>query len=457
MMSFQSLFAGRYPIRSGLQKGAISATQKKGLFTSFSLVSNELKKAGYNTAMVGKWHVGCAAWEQMPTWRGFDAFLGLVCNGQMGFYTKQNDNYYDLWEDASMDTNYSHLDQTVRVSEVYDGMAMEFIRRQSSNVPFFLYYAMQDPHTPLTAPDYFLEEYPCSQLTADSSRQTYCGMMRCIDTSVDSVVSALSDSGFLGNTLIVFSGDNGGAPKNGGYNWPLRGSKGTLHEGGVRQASWAWGMMLGDSVRGTTYDGQIHLVDFFPTFMSVATSGKWPGIDGLDGMNVWDAISTGSDSPRTETLLNAVGDSGGIRVGDYKLMYNQKTDDWYAHPDGTYESSYIAQHWAKPSVAKMNTNFSSAKDDNNNNNGPMLFNVANDPYEYTNLYGTTSSDGTDYSAIASDLMERLNVYISEQVDYDYMSDKYDGASSNAASTGYWGPWAGEYLSGNAVPSAQQRK
>jgi arylsulfatase A-like enzyme len=61
-----------------------------------TLVSNELKKAGYSTAAVGKWHVGCAAWEQTPLWRGFDTFMGFLCNGQMDFSYKKNDGYYGV-------------------------------------------------------------------------------------------------------------------------------------------------------------------------------------------------------------------------------------------------------------------------------------------------------------------------------------------------------------------------
>merc|ERR1719261_394251 len=126
-------------------------------------------------------------------------------------------------------------------------------------------------------------------------------MMSCIDSTVQGIMSAISDNGFVGNTLVFFAGDNGGAPKNGGYNWPMRGSKGTLYEGGIRQASWVWGSMLDESRRGTIYHGQIHLVDMMPTFLGLATGGH---------------------SPRTETLLNVIGESGGLRWGNWSLLYN---------------------------------------------------------------------------------------------------------------------------------------
>jgi len=143
-------------------------------------------------------------------------------------------------------------------------------------------------------------------------------------------MSAISSAGFLDNTLVVFAGDNGGSPKNGGYNWPMRGSKGTLYEGGVRQAAFAWGAMINADRRGTTYHGAIHLVDFFPTFMALASSGRWQGVSGqtLDGVNVWQGIATGAASARNETLINAVDSAGAIRIGNFKLMISQGTDSW---------------------------------------------------------------------------------------------------------------------------------
>ena len=81
---------------------------------------------------------------------------------------------------------------------------------------------------------------------------------------------------------------SGGAPKNGGYNWPMRGSKGTLYEGGIRQAAWVWSSLLSQDVRGQVYNGQIHLADMLPTFLGLATGGHWQPPSGkqLDGVDV---------------------------------------------------------------------------------------------------------------------------------------------------------------------------
>lgn len=428
-----AFLSGRYPMRFGLQKGAINAAQLKGIPVNESLISDEMQKAGYHTFMTGKWHVGHAAWCQTPTSRGFDKYYGFMCNGQMDFMSKTNDNYIDLYEDTDMVTDEDQLSEDVRSSWLFDAAAEDFIADHATNRPqdpFFMYYALQDPHTPLTSPSYFMSSEPCSEIS-DDSRLVYCGMMRCIDSSVQSLMAALSTYGYYANTLVVFSGDNGGAPKNGGYNWPLRGSKGTLYEGGIRQASWMWGSMLKDSVRGTIYKGQVHLADMLPTLMSVATGGHWaPGENKkLDGMDVWQAISSGTESPRNVTLLNVIDSSGGIRAGNWSLLYNCKSDGWY---DPTSSSASNAQGYIPPPQ--------SSKVRVTGDDYYELYNVGEDPEQYNDV-------AEDYPEVVAELLTMLNTYISEAVDYNVDSTKYDAAKEQAASTGYWGPWLSdcEYL------------
>lgn len=427
-----AFLAGRYPLRFGMQNGAINVQQRKGIPLNESLISNEMKKAGYMTMAAGKWHVGHAHWDQTPTFRGFDHFYGFMCNGQMDFLTKMNNNYLDLYHDGVPETDEYALSEDTRSSWLYDAAAEDFITNHKTNnpdSPFFIYYALQDPHSPLSSPEYFLESEPCS-LISDESRQTYCGMMSCIDSTVQGIMSAISDNGFVGNTLVFFSGDNGGAPKNGGYNWPLRGSKGTLYEGGVRQNSWVWGANLDDNVRGTIYSGAIHLVDFLPTLMSVATGGHWvkPENKSLDGMDVWSAISTGSASPRNITIYNVNGDSGGIRMNDWSLLYNCKEDGWY----NPMSSSNAAHGYTPPPASELEKRINLQKDDDNSN-GVYLFDLSNDVLQQ---YDVAES----YPEIADEMLAILQVYISEQADVNIDSDKEDEAKEVAAETGYWGPW-----------------
>jgi arylsulfatase A-like enzyme len=134
-----------------------------------------------------------------------------------------------------------------------------------------------------------MESEPCSVMS-DSTRRTYCGMVRSMDTNVESMMVELESAEFMSNTLIIFTGDNGGAPKNGGYNYPWRGSKGTLFDGGIKQVTWMWGAMLPEASRGTWSGSVFHHVDLLPTFLSLASSGhwKWTRTDyTLDGVDQW--------------------------------------------------------------------------------------------------------------------------------------------------------------------------
>jgi len=386
-----------------------------------------------------------------PTYRGFDSFMGFMCTGQIDFLEKTQDGYLDMWQGDSTNgvnpvTDETSLSSDTRSSWLYEAAAEDFIRNHAESgnkQPFFLYFAQQDPHTPLSAPEYFLESEPCVNI-ADETRQTYCGMMRCIDTSIEGIMAALSETGKYYNTLFVFAGDNGGAPKNGGYNYPLRGSKGTLFEGGIRQASFMWGKMLPDEVVGTTYSGAISLTDWFPTFMSIATAGMWrPNyFYELDGVDVYQSIVAGGVSPRNETLLNIIDDAGGIRMGNWVYLEGVSADGWYPQPD---ESGLIAMK--QSNLTQLRGDCDSVTF-NNKTGGwegdscSYLFNVVDDEYQETNV-------ADDYPDIVSVMSARLAVYAAEAVDYNVDSDKTDAAKEQAAETGYWGPWMSEEAEVNA--------
>ena len=101
---------------------------------------------------MGKWHVGCAWPEMTPTYRGFDHFVGFVCSGAMSFTEKTNDGYLDLWNGTEVISD-DRLSEDIRSSWIYDAGAEDFIRshgQKQGNQPFFLYYAQQDPHSPVS-------------------------------------------------------------------------------------------------------------------------------------------------------------------------------------------------------------------------------------------------------------------------------------------------------------------
>ena len=146
------------------------------------------------------------------------------------------------------------------------------------------------------------------------------------------MVRSLKDYGYYENTIIVFTTDNGGAVKMGGNNLPLRGTKGTLYEGGTRAIGFVHSPLL--SVAGYTNTNLMHAVDWLPTLLS-AIGQDTMATTGLDGVNQWQAISNYSKpAPRDEIVYNIKEKPfmAAIRVGDYKLVWGSRTDKdtWFS-------------------------------------------------------------------------------------------------------------------------------
>ena len=156
--------------------------------------------------------------------------------------------------------------------------------------------AFQNVHAPVQAPDAYIQKYSFIQ---DETRRTHAAMVDIMDEAVGNLTRAFKTAGLWDDTLTVFSTDNGGTHLGGGYNWPLRGEKTHLWEGGVRGAGFVHGEML--QTKGTTTRGLMHVSDWYPTLLHAA--GLTPE-GGLDGVNLWETIVNGAPSPRKEILLN---------------------------------------------------------------------------------------------------------------------------------------------------------
>ncbi|CAL4121889.1 unnamed protein product [Meganyctiphanes norvegica] len=370
--SRSALMTGTYPYKLGRQGNPLAGDQPTGLSMNYTLLPEALKTLGYSTHMVGKWHLGMCDWAYTPTYRGFDTFTGYWLT--MGtYYNHTNHGNYDfhqqervMWEADGIYSTDIYTEEAIKVIEEH----------QNQEQPFFLYFAHQNVHSPYKdcVPQHYLDLYP--DVLLPNVRHTLA-MVTAMDDSVGNIVDALKATGQYDNTVIVWSTDNGGAKSVRDSNIPLRGSKFDLWEGGTRGPGFVHSpLLLQDTPR--TYDGLIHVTDWYNTLLAVA--GVSEALPNNDGVNQWDAIRTGHDlAPRDEFIYNLdqFNDTikGAIRQGNYKYVMGETNS-----LDG-------------------------------GETGPWLFNIKDDPNELTNLV-------SEEPLLATSLEVRLLSHLEDMVPAD---------------------------------------
>jgi arylsulfatase A-like enzyme len=314
-----AFLTGRYPLRTGMQIGAIPSGASYGVPKEERLLPQALKEAGYTTSLVGKWHIGHADQAFWPMQRGFDSFYGALV-GEIDYFTHAAHGITDWYR------GNEQLQEEGYATTLFGDEAVRVIDKHDKEKPLYLYLAFTSPHTPYQAPQDYLDKYGD---IADADRRAYAAMITCMDDQIGRVVEALDKKGMREDTLIVFHSDNGGTrsakftgesivkgelPPNNG---PYRDGKGTLYEGGTRVvavANWP------GHIKAGKVDGLMHVVDLFPTFANLA-GGKAEGGLPLDGVDVWATISEGNPSPRTEMVYNVDPSAAAVRDGDWKLVW----------------------------------------------------------------------------------------------------------------------------------------
>jgi len=298
-------------MRFGQHPYVIKTGEAKCLPLEYETLADKLKEAGYSTHMIGKWHLGFYNESCLPTNRGFDTAYGFY-NGGIDFYdknVKRGTDYlsdcgdgeklvgYDFMNndevDFSADGGYSTFQ--------YGDRAVDLINQHNQDDgPMFLYLSMQAPHTPLQAPQEYIDMYSDVE---DTNRRVYNAMVTAMDDAIKDVVDSLKQNDMYDNTVIAFVSDNGGDTTGGANNFPLRGQKATMWEGAIRTVAFVSGSIIKEGGRVTKE--LMHISDWYPTLLHLA--GVYDLDDAsLDGVNVWEAIEKEEGESGREEILHNV-------------------------------------------------------------------------------------------------------------------------------------------------------
>ena len=349
------LLTGRNPSRS--QDQLLSALmfmadehKEMGIQTGETTIAQKLRQGGYDTALIGKWHLGHGSKELLPTRHGFQSFIGHT-GGCIDFFTMTYGVIPDWYHQEV------HVSENGYATELITEEAISFLdQRDSNSAPFFLYLAYNAPHfgkgwSPSTQQPINIMQPQAADLKRvdfieDKVRREFAAMTVSLDDGVGEVMDALKSNGLDENTLVIFLTDHGGDPVYGGSNLPYRGDKATLFEGGILVPSiMRW---PGKIKAGSINNAVCSSLDLFPTFCDLAGISYDAGR--IDGRSIRNAILSEAPLEADQALYWELGAHAELKRKPWSAVL---LEDW------KYLESPI--------------------------DGEFLFNLAEDPYEKRNL------------------------------------------------------------------------
>lgn len=316
-----ALMSGRYADRVGVP-GLIRTEPANtwGYFDrSVPTIADLLRKAGYHTAIVGKWNLGLTQ-PGTPNERGFDLFHGFL-DDMMDSYTthlRQGRNYMRL--------NHEVVNPTGHATEIFTDWACEYLRDRAARAnPFFLYLAYNAPHFPMEPPQRVLERVQQRAPGMEKKRALNVALVEHLDENLGRVLQTMKETGLERDTLVFFTSDNGGSLPHAQNNDPWRGSKQDHYDGGLRVP---FTVRWPDRVRaGSTSDYAGLVFDIFATALEVAGV---PAPAGTDAVSLLPVLRGERFETKNRELYfvrreggNYLGKSyEAIIRGDWKLMQN---------------------------------------------------------------------------------------------------------------------------------------
>jgi len=309
---------GRYPqrLKVGLEEPLHADNDVVGLDPNHPTIASLLKKSGYETALIGKWHLGLRP-EAGPNAHGFDEFFGTLTGADDYFLHKTGLGTDDFYE------NLTPVKRSGYMTDLLTERAINFVSRRR-NRPFFLSLQYTAPHWPWQGPNggesvQFSTKVPEPvSMGAGGSLKVYAEMMRSLDTGVGHVRKGLETSGLAKNTLVIFTSDNGGERFS--YLWPLSGGKGEVLEGGIRVPAvvcWPGVVPAGQTTQQVAIG-----MDWTATILAAAKTDADPAYS-LDGENLLPVLSR-SQPTHDRTLFWRIGDQDAVRSGKWKYVRIEK-------------------------------------------------------------------------------------------------------------------------------------
>lgn len=339
-----ALLTGKYPDRVGVP-GVVRQVEENNwghLSKDAQLIPELLNPQGYHTAIIGKWHLGLES-PNIPTKKGFDLFKGFL-----------GDMMDDYWNHRRgginwMRHNEKEIDPEGHATDIFTDWAVEYLNdRKDEKNPFFLYLAYNAPHFPIQPPQEWLDRVKKREPQLEEARAKNVAFIEHLDYSVGKVMDALSETGLLENTLVVFTSDNGGSLRVAQSNGKLRGGKQDMYEGGIRVPTFAY--WKGKIKAGSQTNNLGMSMDLFPTFCDIAGAKYSEDIDGISLLPTLMGKEQITDDRYVFWMRREGGGYGGqayyaARKGDFKIMQNTPFEpiQYFNLKDDMYEQSPLTQ------------------------------------------------------------------------------------------------------------------
>ena len=338
-----ALLSGTYPDFAGVP-GVIRTHSQNNwgwLSPHVNLLPETLKSKGYQTSIIGKWHLGLEE-PNTPNSRGFDYFKGFLCDMIDDYYKHRRHgiNYFR--------ENRKEIDPPGHATDLITKWGIDYVnKRKEKDEPFFMFLSYNAPHTPIQPPRDWLEKVKKREPNISDKRSKLVALIEHMDDGIGQVINSLKKNGQYDNTLTIFTSDNGGQVNVGGTNGKNRGGKQDMYEGGLKVPTCA---VWPGKIKAGTHSNIVGItMDLYPTVCEAADA-KVP--DYVDGKSILPTML--GETQRFERDLVFVRREGGLRYngqdyhafrrGDWKLVHNNPFEPYelYNLNDDPLESKNLA-------------------------------------------------------------------------------------------------------------------